>query len=75
MNPCEIMVYFDELKYKFFSVVKALDLCFKIYHVFYLGYPLESINAWLFIQRYFYNIKLQCDKPYPVINQIIPELK
>lgn len=75
INPSEIMVYFDELKYKFFSIVKAIDLCFKIYHVFNLEYPLESINVWLFIQRYFYNIKLQCDKPYPIINQIIYELK
>lgn len=75
MNPSEIMVYFDELKYKFFSIVKAIDMCFKIYHVFNIEYPLESTHVWLFIQRYYYNIKLQCDKPHPTISQIINELK
>jgi len=74
-NPSQILVYFDETKYKFFSIVKAMDMCFKIYHVFNIEYPLQSLNVWLFIQRFFYNIKLQSDKPCPLVNQIISELK
>lgn len=30
-NPSQIMVYFKESKYVFFSIIKALDTCFKIY--------------------------------------------
>lgn len=75
LNPTQILVYFDEIKYKFFSVIKALDMCYKIYHVFNIEYPLESQNVWLFIQHYFYKMKLKFDKPCPLINQIISELK
>jgi len=74
-NPSEIIIYFDEIKYKFFSIVKAIDSCFKIYHVFNIEYPIESINVWLFIQHYFFNIKSKFDKSCPLINQIISELK
>lgn len=48
-NPLQIMVYFDESKYIFFSILKALDMCFKTYHVFNIEYPLESLSVWLFI--------------------------
>lgn len=75
VNPSQILVYFDEIRYTFFSIVKALDICIKIYHVFNIEYPIESLNVWLFLQRFFYNIKLKSDKPSPLINQIISELK
>jgi len=74
VNPSQILVYFDEIKYTFFLIVKALDICIKIYHVFNIEYPIESLNVWLFLQRFFYNIKLKSDKPSPLINQIISEL-
>ncbi|CAI6372532.1 unnamed protein product [Macrosiphum euphorbiae] len=74
-NPPQIMVYFDESKYVFFSIIKALDMCFKIYQLFNIEYPLESISVWMFIQRFFYNIKLPCDKPCLLIKQIISEMK
>jgi len=75
INPSQIIIYFDEIKYKFFSVIKAIDLCFKIYHVFNIEYPIESLNVWLFIQRYFFYIKSKFDKSCPIIQQIISELK
>ncbi|XP_029342241.1 uncharacterized protein LOC107885144 [Acyrthosiphon pisum] len=75
LKPSQIMVYFDESKYVFFSIIKALDMCFKIYHLFNIEYPIESISVWLFIQNFFYNIKLPFDKPCPLIKQIISELK
>lgn len=74
-KPLQIMIYFDESKYVFFSIIKALDMCFKIYHLFNIEYPLEFVSVLLFIQRFFYNIKLPLDKPCPLIKQIIPELK
>lgn len=74
LKPSQIMVYFDE-SYVFFSIIKALDMCFKIYHLFNIEYPIESISVWLFIQHFFYNIKLPFDKPCPLIKQIISELK
>lgn len=61
-DPKQILVYFDHIKYKMFSAHKALDICFKIFHVFNVEYPIESSDVWLFIQTFFYNIKTKYDK-------------
>lgn len=74
-EPSQIMVYFDNIKYKVFSVVRAIDICFKIFHVFNLEYPIQSLNVWLFIQKLYFNISSKYDKPCPLVNQIISELK
>lgn len=73
-EPLEILVFFDGMKYKFFSPIKALDICFKIFHVFNIEYPIQSINVWLFIQKLYYNIVNKYDKPCPLVNQIINEI-
>lgn len=45
-----------------FSSSKAFDICFKIYHVFNIEYPIESIDVWIFIQTFFYNLYTKYDK-------------
>eukprot|EP00102_Acyrthosiphon_pisum_P019773 XP_016656983.1 PREDICTED: uncharacterized protein LOC107882702 [Acyrthosiphon pisum] len=74
-EPSQIMVYFDNIKYKVFSIVRAIDICFKIFHVFNLEYPIQSLDVWLFIQKFYFNIVSKYDKPCPLVNQIISELK
>jgi len=74
-DPLEILVYFYGIKYKVFSPIKALDICFKIVHVFNIEYPIESVNVWLFVQKLFYNIVNKYDKSCPLVNQIINEIK
>lgn len=44
-DPKQILVYFDSIKYKVFSAKKAFDVCFKIFHVFNVEYPLESSDV------------------------------
>jgi len=46
---------------KFKSFLKALDCCFKTFHVFNLKYSNESILVWSFLQIYFYNITTSYD--------------
>lgn len=53
----EYVVCFDELRYTFDNFPEALDLCFKIHHVFYIEYSMESYWIWRFIQAYFYEIE------------------
>lgn len=74
-EPSQIMVYFDNIRYKVFSIVRAIDICFKIFHVFNLEYPIQSLNVWLFIQKFYFNIFSKYDKPCPLVNQILSELK
>jgi len=52
MQPREIIVFFDCIKYKVFSILNAIDVCFKLIHLFNLEYPTESSIVWLFIQKY-----------------------
>lgn len=74
-DPKQIMVYFDNIKYNMFSAIKAFDICFKIFHVFNVEYPIESYDVWLFIQTFFYNIETKYDKSNVLIKQIVSELK
>lgn len=74
MDPKQILIYFDSIKYKIFSAMKAYDMCFKIFHVFNVEYPIESNDVWLFIQTFFYNIKTIYDKSNVLIKQISVEL-
>jgi len=70
----DILVYFDDIKYKILTIQRAVDVVFKIFHVFNLSYPPESYNVWLFIQKLFYNIHDKLDQPQPLISLILAEL-
>lgn len=37
-----ICVYFDDTRFKFFRIIKAVDTCFKIIYLFNLDFPQES---------------------------------
>jgi len=74
-NPKQIMVYFDGIKYIINTIVKAIEICFNIFYVFNIEYPLESSNFWLFIQTYYFKIKTIYDKPCIQVNQTISQLK
>lgn len=74
-HPEEILVYFDGIKFKFFSILQAIDTCFKIFHLFNLEYPAASSLVWQFIQKYFYKMNLISDKNHPSITYLISQMK
>lgn len=49
-----ICVYFDDVRYKFFHIIKAVDICLKIIYLFNLDFPPESKMFWNFIEKAFY---------------------
>lgn len=53
----EIYTYFDGIKYKFFNIIRAVDICFKIFYIFNLNFPEECVMHWSFIETYFYKMK------------------
>lgn len=75
LNPKDIMVFFDGIRYKFTSFIKAVDTCFQIFMLFNLKYPLASVLVWTFIQTFFYKISTSNDKKHPSINMLISSLK
>lgn len=56
LHPISILIIFDDMKYLATSMSGALDLCFKIFHVFNFRYLKDSINVWQFINQWFYGI-------------------
>lgn len=73
-NPTQIMVYFDNIKYKMFSVLRGIDVLFCCFNLFQLKYPLESIPVWMFIQQYFYKIKTKHDVHNTAVKYLIERL-
>jgi len=73
-KPKEIFVFFDCIKYKLFSIISAIDICFKIFHLFNLEYPPEAYIVWLFIQKYFYCLNTKFDKSHHMLGQILLDL-
>lgn len=75
LEPKEIVIYFEGIKYRIHSALKAIDICFKIFFVFNLEYPKESLLVWSFIQKYFYNIFTNTDFNSPQINSLISNIE
>ncbi|KAB0790611.1 hypothetical protein PPYR_14983 [Photinus pyralis] len=56
-NISELYVYFDDIKYVFTNFLRAVDICLKIFFLFNLNFPPESVMFWNFIATKFYDIK------------------
>lgn len=74
-SPKEILVYFDDIRYRFFNVLKAIDCCFEIFFVFNLTFPETSQVFWQFLQQYFYDVKTEHDGEFPSIYSIMKLLE
>ena len=74
-SPTEILVYFDEIKYKCTTIIKAIDICFKIFHVFGCKYPSECAAVWTFFQTFFYKIRTKFDTNYLACKILSEKLK
>lgn len=70
----EIIVYFDSILYKVHSILRSIEVCYKIFHLFNLEYPCQSSIVWLFFQNYFYGETSSFDKPNPKLIQILSDL-
>lgn len=55
----------DGIMYKFNSIIAAVDICFKLFYVLNLEYPLKSHNAWMFFERNVYKMKTSSSNLLP----------
>ncbi|XP_055711440.1 uncharacterized protein LOC129806695 [Phlebotomus papatasi] len=69
-QPTGFFVYLDGHFLKFSKFVEAVDICFKIFHLFNVEYPDQSITVWEFISRYFYQIK-STTKQIPKVENLL----
>lgn len=70
----DIFISVDNTLYKVSSALKAIDLCFKIFQIFDVEYPIESAHIWLLLQRVLYDYKSILDKMTPNITKAISDI-
>lgn len=68
-----ISIFFDNMTYPFLTILNAVDILFKIFFVFNLHYPEESLIFYNFLQDFLYEIPLskKISKISTVKNEII----
>lgn len=67
-------VYFDKCLQNHDSYLSCLNSCFKIFHVLGLEYPQASYGPWYLIQKYFFEIETEHDKPLPSVSSLVAYL-
>lgn len=73
LNPKTIICDFENMTYKFNSLPKAIDICFKAYHLFLMEYAPPARLMWQFINKQFYGLKDACT--YPAVHVLIKTIK
>lgn len=73
--PAYFYIYLDGIRHKLPSVVAAIDCAFKIFHVFNIKYPEESVAVWLFIQKYLYDVQTPYDPIFPTVDLFMSKFK
>ncbi|XP_043478594.1 uncharacterized protein LOC122508962 isoform X2 [Leptopilina heterotoma] len=66
-----IYVYIDSSVYKVTSILKAVDLCYKAFHIFHAHYPVICQQVWLLIQKGIYKQNTAWDKTIAGVNTIL----
>ncbi|XP_036139039.1 uncharacterized protein LOC118644497 isoform X2 [Monomorium pharaonis] len=65
----------DKVLYNMTSAFKAIDTCFKIFHVLNIEYPTASNHIWLLIQRELYKFTTKYDRNSSFILEVINAMK
>ncbi|XP_077271530.1 uncharacterized protein LOC143902471 isoform X2 [Temnothorax americanus] len=68
-DTCYVVI--DNIKYKFNSIVKAFDVCFKAIHSLNTEYSYEAKGAWLFVQQALYGISTPYDKKNSAVAALV----
>jgi len=67
----DFYIIIEKQTLKFKSFLKALDCCFKNFHVLNIKYFNEYIFCCSFLQIYFYNITTSYDKRMPILSSLL----
>ncbi|XP_036144984.1 uncharacterized protein LOC118646384 [Monomorium pharaonis] len=70
----ETYVQVDDILYKTNSMLEAIDVCFKTFHVFQMNYPIMSEYLWMLIQKGIYNFTTKWDSIIPSIEYVLSKI-
>lgn len=62
-SPKKAYVDYDNVRYEFHSLAKAIDIAFKAYFTLMYVYPKACQAVWIFINQYFYDLEDEESKP------------
>ncbi|KAI0221940.1 hypothetical protein LSAT2_026801, partial [Lamellibrachia satsuma] len=71
----EFFLLYEEVIYEVDSLVKAVDICFKIFFVLNAQYPAEAADVWTFIQKGLFNITTPYDVVTPRVIELLGHIK
>ncbi|KAB7502265.1 hypothetical protein Anas_12542 [Armadillidium nasatum] len=74
LNIDHCYVVLNDILYGFDSPLKAIENCFKVFHVAHARYPFECESVWLFIQKYFFEIETEWDKTVSDVCELISDI-
>lgn len=67
-------IVIDDIKYMVPSLLRAVDVIFKVFHVLDCQYPASCQPVWTFIQKYIFEIDSKFDKHFASVNKLICSL-
>ena len=70
-----VLADFDNITIQFYSLAKAIDVCFKTYYLFNLQFSERCEAMWGFSTRNHYNIKYALPKNTPPTLMLLNEVK
>ena len=63
-------VVFDDHMYQMDSLIKAVDICFKVFFIFNLEYPTACADMWVIFQKSFFGINTPYDGSSPRVKDL-----
>ena len=69
-----VYVCIDEIVYEIPSLLKALDICFKSFHVFNAKYTPQSDHIWLLLQHGLYKFRTPYDNVVISVNELLNDM-
>lgn len=70
-----IYLIINDNEYAMNSLLNAIDICFKAYHVFNALYTSQSEHIWQTIQIGVYKFRTKWDKDFPKVKEILFDSK
>lgn len=73
LDPKTVLCDFENIMYKVYSLPKAIDICFKAYHLLSMEYSPAARLMWQFINKQFYGLKDA--GTYPALHMLLKTIR
>lgn len=71
----EFILAFHDIRYKFYTIIEAIDAAFKCYMIFRVNFPPEHKRLWVLLNALFYKVDSDLVVVTPAIASVIGSFK